>query len=204
MRFTCPTCNQIIQVADEAGGQTIACPTCRQRLKVPVGKTAPEGPRPAPIDKTLLGKEESPSPVMSQPVPRAPEPPPVAPEPPRRRDRDRDDRDWDDDYDRRDRAPRRDRYRDEYRRPNEVNIGLAIASLVCGIVAIVFSWCVFIGPICGLLAIIFGGIHMSNKVTQGNGLAIAGLSTGAGGIVLFIIFLIIALASPDAVWFRRW
>lgn len=205
MRFTCPTCNQLIQVADNTTGQTVACPTCRQRVKVPPSPSA--GPRPASVDKTLLGKVDDDPPaaqIMSDP-PRYPEPPPAA----RPRERGRDEN-WDDRNDERD-HPRRRRYlyedeerRQSVRREPEENMGLAVASLVCGIVAIVFSWCVFIGPLCGLLAVIFGGIHLSNKATYGNGLAVSGLSTGAVGIVFFVVFLLIMISSRNSpFWFGR-
>lgn len=189
MKFTCPTCNQLIQVADDTAGQTIACPTCRQRLKVP-GTLAPA--RPAPVDKTLMGHVQE----SARSAPLA-EPPPE----PRGRPRSRDE--WEADYDQR--RPRR-RYDEDYGRPRrpEAPIGLAVASLVCGIIGVVTFFCVFTGPICSLLGIIFGCIHLSNKTLEGKGLAIGGLSAGGAGMGLFVIFLLIVLASPGGglFWFR--
>jgi hypothetical protein len=192
MRFSCPTCNQLIQVADDTAGQTIACPTCRQRLKVP--GTAPV-PRAAPVDKTLLGQIQEPARTAPAPAPAA-EPPP---EPRRSRARD----DWDDDYDRRPRRRPYDDY-DGLRRPGpEAPIGMAVASLVCGIIGAVTFFCVFTGPICSLLGIIFGCIHLSNKTQEGRGLAIGGLSAGGAGIGLFVVFLLIVIASNGRMfWFR--
>lgn len=188
MRFSCPTCNQIVQVPDEAAGQIVACPTCQQRLKAPGAPHVTSQPRPAP----------------------APAPEPPAAPAPRRRDS-RDDRDWDDRDDRgrgRSRS-RRDDYDDDYDeydrepRPRQPNIGLAITALVLGIVGVVFSWCVFIGPICAILGIIFGGIHMSHKGEAGNGLAIGGLASGGAGLLFFIIFMIVALSSGNPVFWNR-
>ena len=80
--------------------------------------------------------------------------------------------------------------------------GLAIASLVCGILAIVCS-CMYIGVIFGIPAAICG--HMSLKKIntslvpiQGKGMAIAGLVTGYIGSlfsICMIVFVIFAVAS---------
>lgn len=68
---------------------------------------------------------------------------------------------------------------------DESKKGLSIASLVVGIVGILFS-CSFIGFILGILAIIFGGICLNKK--QGvRGMALAGLILGIVTIVLTIL-----------------
>jgi len=66
--------------------------------------------------------------------------------------------------------------------------GFCIASLVLGIVAIVFFCIWYLSIPCGILAIIFGilGIKSTNK-----GMAIAGLITGAIGLVVSIMIVII-------------
>ncbi len=66
--------------------------------------------------------------------------------------------------------------------------GLCIASMVLGIVALVFFCIWYISIPCGILAVIFGiiGIKTINK-----GMAIAGLITGAIGLVVSILIIII-------------
>jgi len=78
-------------------------------------------------------------------------------------------------------------------------LGLAIASLICGLL--------FIFPLLGilfsLLAIILGIVALvkisNNKDTlKGKGLAIAGISLGAFGIIILpIVALLIAIAVPN-------
>ena len=67
--------------------------------------------------------------------------------------------------------------------------GLAIASLVCGIIGI-FLFEIILGP----LAIIFGGIALSraNRGAGKRGMAWAGLILGIIDVVLFIIVLVAA------------
>ena len=65
--------------------------------------------------------------------------------------------------------------------------GFCIASMVLGIVALVFACVWFISIPCGILAIIFGiiGIKTVNK-----GMAISGLITGGIGLAIsFVIFM---------------
>ena len=66
--------------------------------------------------------------------------------------------------------------------------GFCIASLILGIVTLIFFFIWFISIPCGILAIIFGilGIKTTNK-----SMAIAGLITGSIGLI--ISFLIVAL-----------
>jgi hypothetical protein len=85
---------------------------------------------------------------------------------------------------------------------NEQPSGMAVASLVCGILGFVF--CPLIGSI---LALIFGYIARSEIDKSGGrignrGLAIAGIVLGWVGLViigLFILLLVIlAISSPDS------
>ncbi len=64
--------------------------------------------------------------------------------------------------------------------------GLAIASLVCGIVGLLFLWFI-LSP----LAIIFGGIGISKakKGASGKGMATAGLVLGIVGLLGYIILI---------------
>jgi len=72
--------------------------------------------------------------------------------------------------------------------------GLAIASLVCGIVGLVFA-----GFVLGVLAIVFGAISMkkirkSGGFFKGRGMAIAGLVLGIVALAFFLSILAIAIA----------
>lgn len=65
--------------------------------------------------------------------------------------------------------------------------GKAIAALVLGIVAIVFSCCcTYIGIICGVLAVIFGILEIK-KNGEGKGMAIAGTICGGIGAVIGLV-----------------
>ena len=65
--------------------------------------------------------------------------------------------------------------------------GLATASMVCGIVALVLSCCVPFLPIAlGGLAVVLGWISISKKMA-GKGMAIAGVVTGIIALVPNII-----------------
>lgn len=64
--------------------------------------------------------------------------------------------------------------------------GKAIAALVLGIVAVVFSCCcTYVGIICGVLAVIFGILEIK-KNGEGKGMAIAGTICGGIGAVVGI------------------
>lgn len=72
--------------------------------------------------------------------------------------------------------------------PKKEKKGFCIASMVLGIVALVFFCIWYISIPCGILAIIFGilGIKTINK-----GMAIAGLITGSIGLVVSTLIIII-------------
>lgn len=80
-----------------------------------------------------------------------------------------------------------------YKRPAARN-GLAITSLVLGILALATSWLTLPGIILGLLAVIFGGIGIArgraDRVSN-KGMAIAGLITGVLGLVIGTVLLIL-------------
>jgi hypothetical protein len=111
-----------------------------------------------------------------------------------RYDDDDDDREYD-----RPRSRRRDDD-DEYdeprysRRRQQEGTGMAVASLVLGILSILLFLVWFLGPPMGILAIIFGSI---NKSKQGKGMALAGLIMGAIGLALTLIFYLIVIAMLD-------
>ena len=71
--------------------------------------------------------------------------------------------------------------------PPKQTSGLAIASMVLGIVALLTSCFGMVGVICGVLAVIFGGIAIfSHKA--GKGMAIAGLVCGIVALIPAIYF----------------
>jgi hypothetical protein len=78
---------------------------------------------------------------------------------------------------------------------------LAIGSLVCGIISMpVGLCCTFFGIPLSLVAIVLGGVAISNiskapEQKTGKGLAIGGIATGAVGIILLIIGIIFGVAS---------
>jgi uncharacterized membrane protein AbrB (regulator of aidB expression) len=71
-----------------------------------------------------------------------------------------------------------------------VTNGLATAALVCGIVALVLFWTVWLGLILGVLAVVFGAVGRS-KAAQGapnRSQATAGLWLGIAALVVSILF----------------
>lgn len=68
--------------------------------------------------------------------------------------------------------------------------GLAIASMVLGIVALVLSCCVpYLPIVLALLAVILGGVSLANKM-GGKGMAIAGLVCGIIGLVPAVVVVV--------------
>lgn len=75
---------------------------------------------------------------------------------------------------------------------DETKKGLSIASMVLGIVGIILS-CTGVGIICGLLALIFGGIALNKK--QGiKGMAIAGIVLGIITLALWVLLFVIMIS----------
>jgi hypothetical protein len=76
--------------------------------------------------------------------------------------------------------------------------GLAIASMVCGIIALLFGCCLWrIGWILSILAIVFGAVSMTNK-QGGKGMAIAGIVCGVLSLLPTILGLLFGMALVDA------
>lgn len=91
-------------------------------------------------------------------------------------------------------------YQDPYRNtPPEEPAGLAIASLVLGIISVVIS-CSGYNFITAILAIIFGAIHLAKRRSR-RGMAIAGIVLGIISIAIFIIAVVVLVAvigtNPD-------
>ena len=78
--------------------------------------------------------------------------------------------------------------------------GKAIASMVCGICAVVLGCCIssWLGLILGVIAIALGALVMKNN-EAGRGMAIAGLVCGIVGAVLGIAGVIITLIFGEAI-----
>lgn len=77
----------------------------------------------------------------------------------------------------------------------EASNGLAITSLILGILAFLSGW-FFLGLILGIAAVITGAIGLKKK--NGKGMAIAGIVTGALGALASLIFTIIFVISLAA------
>jgi hypothetical protein len=78
--------------------------------------------------------------------------------------------------------------------------GMAIASMVCGILSITCTG--FLGIVLGPIALGLGltgrkAIAGSNGWKKGDGMAIAGIVTGVIGIVLSIVYLIFLIRNPN-------
>ena len=72
--------------------------------------------------------------------------------------------------------------------------GMAITAMVLGIAALVLCWSAFGGLVLGLLAVVFGIVALRRArrgEAGGQGRAIAGLITGAIGLVLGAVFLFV-------------
>lgn len=78
--------------------------------------------------------------------------------------------------------------------------GMAVASMVLGIVALVFSLALAGFAILGVLAVIFGHVALDqmkkDQALTGRGMAIAGLATGYVGIgIIALIVLLVGVAA---------
>ena len=80
-------------------------------------------------------------------------------------------------------------YSDESFAPQNESYGFAIASMVLGIVALLFS-CTCINIPLAVLSVIFGVVHLTKKSVH-NGMAVAGFVTSG----ISIAFLVIAMIS---------
>ncbi len=86
--------------------------------------------------------------------------------------------------------------------------GLALASMILGIIAVTISWLPFIvavGAVCAVLAIVFGGISLrrtrdaSRPSQRARGFAIAGLTTGLLAAALCVVGVILSVVVLRAV-----
>lgn len=81
--------------------------------------------------------------------------------------------------------------------PPQAQVGnnMAVASLVLGIMSIVFSWWGLVTLAMGVLAIVFGvkGMDRANFGLPGKGMATAGLICGCVGLVAYVVLGIVTL-----------
>ena len=85
----------------------------------------------------------------------------------------------------------------ETQQPRRGGSGLAIAALVLGVLALITSWTVIGGVLCGLLAIGLGFVASSRAkrgMGGGRGMAIAGIVLGALGLVVAIALVSVGLS----------
>lgn len=76
--------------------------------------------------------------------------------------------------------------------------GMAIAAMVCGIIALVFFWSGWFALICAIVALVLGIIALAKKA-DGKGMAIAGVVTGGCGLLASSIVVIVAIIAINAV-----
>ncbi len=78
-------------------------------------------------------------------------------------------------------------YNQGYQQQSSGGSGLAIAALILGIIALLFSWTVIGGILFGLAAIVLGFIASSKAkkgTASGRGMAIVGIVTGVIGVLI--------------------
>lgn len=161
IEFHCPGCDAFLRVSDGKAGFSAACPHCEESLVVPMESERVD-PRDEHFDEVDEYDEYDDS---RSPRPRGTRFPPV-----------------------------------QHDRPYgpAPSSGLAITSMVLGIIGLVFVCVIYITIPCSVLAIIFGWIAISQSKTGragGKGMAIAGLVCGLVAMsVYLIIFLFVAAA----------
>ena len=80
-------------------------------------------------------------------------------------------------------------YGTQYRHNTQPGYGFGIASLVLGILSLVFFWCFLNIPL-AVLAIIFAVVHFSRSAGH-NGFAVAGIVTSVVSVVLTILMVVL-------------
>ena len=87
--------------------------------------------------------------------------------------------------------------------------GMAVASMVLGIVALVFCWCFYVGGPCALVGLPLGAIALS-KINKGEadpkpkGMAIAGLICSIIALAIVIVFVVwIFSVGNGTYWWSR-
>lgn len=181
IRVTCPSCKTQLEIGAEFEGQEVECGTCLEVFTATTKKAKPktddDDDRPASKSgsggKSKSGDRDKPKSRSS-----------------RERDDDDDDdrpkrrrRDEDDDDD--------DDYEPRPRRQSGGGNGLAITSLVLGILAFFPGCCCYMWIPLSLGAIITGSIGMKNP--NGKGMAIAGVVLGCCALALYAVLVVIGI-----------
>ncbi len=87
--------------------------------------------------------------------------------------------------------------------------GLAVASMVLGIVSLVFCWCWYIGGVCALVGLPLGAVALS-KISKGQadpgpkGMAVAGLVMNIISLALIVVFVIVIYSAADSPSWVEW
>lgn len=83
--------------------------------------------------------------------------------------------------------------------PQQSN-GLAVTSMVIGIVSVPGICIPYLGWVLPILAVIFGGVGLrkANQGASGKGMAIAGLVLGVIMLALMVVFTIVGLAFMES------
>lgn len=89
----------------------------------------------------------------------------------------------------------------EPERDKKETSNLAVSSLVLGILTLVFFWVPYLAIITGIIAVIQGIINVAQH-RAGQGMAVAGIVTGALGVLisLFLVFLFLVGLSMYYGW----
>lgn len=85
--------------------------------------------------------------------------------------------------------------------PAQPNNGLAIASLIVGIISLVMFWLCGLGIIGGIVAVVLGvlGRNKSKQLNgTGAGAAMGGIVTGAIALVVSAVFLVVVVVAGNA------
>lgn len=78
----------------------------------------------------------------------------------------------------------------QYQMPSQPNYGMAVASMICGIVSIVFNCCIwYISLPTAIVSFILGILSIKNKYS-GKGMAIAGIVLSSIVFFAFVLFII--------------
>ena len=90
-----------------------------------------------------------------------------------------------------------------YAQPQRRSSGLAIAALVCGVLALLSSWTVIGGILLGIIAVVLGFVALSRAkrgLAAGRGMAITGIVTGVLGAILAVALIAVgvSLLNSDA------
>ena len=74
--------------------------------------------------------------------------------------------------------------------------GMAIAAMVCGIIAVLSCAFALVAIPCGIVALVLGIIALVKK-KDGKGMAIAGVATGGVGLLASIVLLVLSFMAVD-------